>query len=227
LYKTLLFSFIFVKKIMTKKKNKFYVVWCGHKAGIYDSWDDCASQIKGFPNAMYKGFETLPQAEKAFSEKPEKHIYAEANKKKQQSLMADFTDKPILNSISVDAACSVNKGIMEYQGVLTHNKQLLFKQGPYKDATNNIGEFLALVHALAYCKQKKIDLPIYSDSATAMSWVKKKKAATKQELTELNKDTFDLIQRAEAWLASNTWTNKILKWQTEQWGEIPADFGRK
>lgn len=42
-----------------------------------------------------------------------------------------------------------------------------------------------------------------------------------------NKSVFDLIERAEAWLNANTWQNPILKWDTENWGEIPADFGRK
>ncbi|MCE1155298.1 MAG: ribonuclease H, partial [Bacteroidales bacterium] len=38
---------------------------------------------------------------------------------------------------------------------------------------------------------------------------------------------FDLIARAEKWLADNRYSTRIMKWQTEAWGEIPADFGRK
>lgn len=207
-----------------KKKNNYYVVWEGHQPGIYDSWEKCQAQINGYANARYKGFENLSQAEKAFSEKAEKYIYPQ---NKSQKLPLSYENKPIWESISVDAACNMQEGIMEYQGVLTHNKTLLFRKGPYRDATNNIGEFLALVHALAFCKKENIDLPIYSDSVTAMKWVQKKKAATKQEPTKLNKDVFDLIKRAEDWLTANTWTNQILKWDTEFWGEIPADFGRK
>ena len=37
----------------------------------------------------------------------------------------------------------------------------------------------------------------------------------------------DLIERAEKWLKTNTYTTPILKWETSEWGEIPADFGRK
>ena len=40
-------------------------------------------------------------------------------------------------------------------------------------------------------------------------------------------DLFELIDRAENWLKTNHYSNKILKWDTPLWGEIPADFGRK
>jgi len=135
---------------------------------------------------------------------------------------------PNLESISVDAACSGNPGKMEYRGVLTHNKQEIFIKGPYKRGTNNIGEFLALVHGIALLKSKnKEDIPIYSDSRIAMSWVKQKRCKTNITFDASNKDLLELIKRAENWLKENTFKNPILKWETKAWGEIPADFGRK
>ena len=134
---------------------------------------------------------------------------------------------PILESISVDAACSGNPGKMEYRGVLTTIKQQIFIKGPYQKGTNNIGEFLALVHGLAFKKQKEWRLPIYSDSKIAMSWVQKKQCRTNLVFDASNKDLLDLIKRAEKWLKENTYKNPILKWETKAWGEIPADFGRK
>jgi len=128
----------------------------------------------------------------------------------------------------VDAACSSKGGMMEYQGVNTATGKQIFHQGPFKDGTNNIGEFLALVHGLALCKKKGWDdIPIYSDSITAISWVRRKKANTKLDISEENRELFDMIRRAEDWLKANTFTNRILKWETKVWGEIPADFGRK
>ena len=135
---------------------------------------------------------------------------------------------PNLESISVDAACSGNPGKMEYRGVLTHNKQQIFIKGPFKKGTNNIGEFLALVHGIALLKSKnKEDIPIYSDSKIAMSWVKQKRCKTNMHFDASNKDLLELIKRAEKWLKENTYKNPILKWETKAWGEIPADFGRK
>ena len=103
----------------------------------------------------------------------------------------------------------------------------MFKQGPFIEATNNIGEFLALVHGLAMLKKLKSDKLIYSDSITAISWVKKKKCQTKLKPDKNNKEVFILIERAINWLKSNSYETQILKWETKKWGEIPADFGRK
>ena len=116
---------------------------------------------------------------------------------------------------------------MEYQGVETNTGKVLFKIGPLHDGTNNVGEFLALVHGLAFLQQKGSLLPIYSDSKIAMGWIQKKKCNTKLEKTKRNATLFDLIKRGEKWLKNNTFDNEILKWKTKSWGEIPADFGRK
>ena len=135
--------------------------------------------------------------------------------------------RPILDSIAVDAACSGNPGLMEYRGVYTATKQELFRIGPYEQGTNNIGEFLALVHGLAFLKQKNSPLPIYSDSRNAIMWVQKKKCKTLLEREPRNEVIFNLIERAEKWLHENEYSTTILKWETSEWGEIPADFGRK
>ena len=64
-------------------------------------------------------------------------------------------DLIIKESIAVDAACSGNPGNMEYRGVYTKTKEQIFHQGPFPQGTNNIGEFLALVHGLAFFKKRR------------------------------------------------------------------------
>ncbi|GHU72832.1 hypothetical protein FACS189413_16480 [Bacteroidia bacterium] len=142
-------------------------------------------------------------------------------------ILSPVMSNPILNSLSVDAACSGNPGIMEYRGVFTATKQEIFRMGPFKEGTNNIGEFLALVHGIALLKQQNSTIPVYSDSVSAMAWVRNKKAKTTLTPCAENQVLFDLIARAEKWLRSNTYSNAVLKWETRVWGEIPADFGRK
>ena len=132
-----------------------------------------------------------------------------------------------MHSISVDAASSGNPGIMEYQGVDTKTKKQLFLQGPFPEGTNNIGEFLAIVHGLAHLKKNNSDRLIYTDSKTAMSWVKKKTCNTKLVRNSKNEALFELVDRAISWLKANTYKTTIVKWETKAWGEIPADFGRK
>jgi ribonuclease HI len=116
---------------------------------------------------------------------------------------------------------------MEYRGVDTKTKKQLFIQGPFEEGTNNIGEFLAIVHGLAFLKQNNSDRLIYTDSKTAISWVKKKTCNTKLERNEKNKALFELVERAINWLKTNSYKTIIVKWETKAWGEIPADFGRK
>jgi ribonuclease HI len=210
------------------KSTKFYVVWQGKKPGIYSSWSECQEQINGVKTALYKSFESKAEAEMAFAGKAEDYIQKKSAVKAPTTKFKKNNHAIIWDSISVDAACSGNPGLMEYQGVDTKTKERIFHQGPFLMGTNNIGEFLAIVHALALYKQKGLhNRPIYSDSVTAMGWVKKKKANTKLEQNAKTAKLYELILRAENWLKQNSFTNPIIKWETEDWGEIPADFGRK
>ena len=202
---------------------KFYVVWQGRETGIFTSWEECKPQIEDYKGAQYKSFKTREEAEQAFAHS----YYAAINKDKKTDVKKSPTPPFIKNSIAVDAACSGNPGDMEYRGVNVLNGQQLFLQGVYKEATNNIGEFLAIVHGLALLKKQNSPWPIYSDSITAISWIKAKKCKTKLERTANNAEVFARIEAAEKWLATNTYTTKIYKWDTKAWGEIPADFGRK
>ena len=208
-------------------KKKFYVIWKGNKTGVFTSWNTCKRHIANFKGAQYKSFASRTDAEKAFIGRYEDYIGKDTKKVKLSKEELKKIGKPIVPSISVDAACSGNPGRLEYKGVDTVSKKQLFIQGPFAKGTNNIGEFLALVHGLGYLKQQKSNVPIYSDSRIAMSWVKKKQCRTNLPIVEENKTLFELIFRAEKWLKENAYTTQILKWETKAWGEIPADFGRK
>lgn len=210
------------------KKKKYYVVWKGHKTGVFEKWNDCKAQIKDYQGAIYKSFETFDAAKKAFKGNYKDYIG------KSKSFKSDLSEaqlkkigQPNYNSISVDAASSGNPGIMEYRGVDTKTKKQLFIQGPFPEGTNNIGEFLALVHGLAFLKNHDSQRILYTDSKIAMSWVKKKTCNTKLPRNAKNKALFELVDRAVNWLKTNTYTTTIVKWETKAWGEIPADFGRK
>lgn len=212
---------------MGKSKNKFFVVWEGRDPGVYTSWEECKKQIHGYGNAIYKGFETEAAAKEAFLSPCWDYIGKNAKAKKPDAALITEYGMPVMESLSVDAACSGNPGDMEYRGVYTKTGEQVFHQGPFPQGTNNIGEFLALVHGLALLKQKNLSIPIYTDSKTAMAWVRKKKAKTELERCPRNEYLFELIARAEKWLTENEYSTEILKWHTEVWGEIPADFGRK
>ncbi|NUQ83793.1 MAG: viroplasmin family protein [Anaerolineales bacterium] len=205
-------------------KQKYYVVWKGRKTGIFTSWAECEKQVKGFAGAEYKAFGTLREAETAFRSK------YEAYKGKPSSLgkWREASVKPILPSICVDAACSGSPGTLEYRGVYTESSKEIFRVGPFPDGTNNVGEFLAIVHALAWMAKNNKRISVYSDSESAIAWVYTGECGTQLKRTSRNAPIFVLIRSAENWLAENELLDDaVLKWDTELWGEIPADFGRK
>lgn len=206
---------------MSKKYSKYYVVWEGRIAGIYNNWEECKKQIDGFEGAKYKSYPSQEEAIEAYRDG-----YKASFTKKQTP---NLTNHPsiIQNSICVDAACSGNPGVMEYRGVDFKTRQVMFHQGPFEEGTNNIGEFLALVQALAIIKKNNLNLTIYTDSMTAISWVRKKEVKTNLVRSPKNQKLFEWIEKALLWLRSNSFHTPIIKWDTENWGEIPADFGRK
>ena len=213
---------------MSSSDSKYYVVWIGLNPGVYNSWEECRNQVEGWKGAIYKGFKTKEQAEEALMSPPELYIekretsIEKVSKKKKIELPPEV----IREAIAVDAACSGNPGQMEYRGVYLGDMQQKFHYGPIK-GTNNIGEFLAIVHCLALYKQRGLDWPLYSDSRNAILWVRQKKCKTKLERNESTETVFQRIEAAERWLQQNSFRNPIIKWETDKWGEIPADFGRK
>lgn len=237
-------------------KSKYYVVWAGLKPGIYDTWEKCKQQVEGVPHASYKAFDTIEEACEAYTEKAIADAIAgrrgaQTEEKSLPSVSAstpiyhdtigcppsppDYRHDTVLplpmevvaDALAVDAACSGNPGPMEYRCVHLATGQQIFHIGPLY-GTNNIGEFLAIVHALALLKKRGRTLTIYSDSRNALSWVRKKKCKTTLPRNVKTQKVYEMIDRAEAWLSSNDIsTIPLLKWETSKWGEIPADFGRK
>ncbi len=222
-------------------KRKFYVVWHGVEPGIYESWADCQAQIKNFKGAVYKSFDTHEAAEEAYYSSPSLYVKQRAASETKTKTSATPACPPdnrhdtvlplpaevAAEALAVDAACSGNPGPMEYRGVYLKTGQEVFHFGPVY-GTNNIGEFLAIVHGLALLHSHNRPFTIYSDSRNAMLWVKNKKCKTSLPHNAKTEALFELIARAEKWLNTHDWSHiKLLKWQTKTWGEVPADFGRK
>lgn len=231
---------------MSRQAKKYYTVWIGRHPGVYDDWSDAQEQIDNFPGAKFKSFTSAEEASEAFrkgighqtageigsllSRASGRRASASGHSpSKETGMPLDFSRFPEIDPLAwaVDASCMGNPGTMEYRGVEVATGKEIFRVGPFKKATNNIGEFLAIVHALALQQQKGLRIPIYSDSVSGMSWVRKRHANTRLNPTPDNEPVRTLISRAERWLLTHSVHTPILKWNTELWGEIPADFGRK
>ncbi len=228
-------------------KTKYYVVWVGRVPGVYDNWSDAEEQVLNFPGAKYKSFSSAAEAAKAFRGGDDDSNPADlgtlligaADRREGSSVSAagggsmskkpDYRSNPDIDqdAWAVDASCMGNPGIMEYRGVELATGKELFKVGPFQDGTNNIGEFLAIVHALAEMNRRNEWHNIYSDSKTAQAWIRNRQVKTQLKQTDRNAKLFELLGRGLVWIRSHSWPVRIMKWQTELWGEIPADFGRK
>jgi ribonuclease HI len=212
-------------------KQKFYVVWVGRKPGIYATWPDCQEQINKFDDAKYKSYETKAAAEEAYRAGWKKQWGqgggSKPSQKSSKAVSGTINEEIDYNSISVDVGTSGNPGPVEYKGVDTQTGEVIFAVGPIGKGTNNLGEFLAIVHGLAYLKKQGSDKTVYSDSVNALKWVKQKAVSSTLVRDESTAEIWELVDRAIKWLQTNTYSNKVLKWQTKQWGEIKADYGRK
>ncbi len=213
------------------EKRKFYVVWEGLAPGIYDSWEECQQQVTGVKGARFKAFNTIEQATEAFrgSYEDQATLLLEIARRAKQPRPAQSIPPSVpAGAIAVDGACSGVPGPIEYRGVDIHSGREIFHVGPYAGGSNNIAEYLALIHALALLdKRGDHTTPIYSDSRTAQSWLRNRRSKTTIAPTAENAPLMQILARADAWIATHTPRNPIIKWDTENWGEIPADFGRK
>ena len=193
----------------------FYVVWQGKETGVFNSWNKIKPLVIGYKGALYKKYPTLDQALQAFENPPSYQV-------------SNSSDEFIDNSWCVDASVTKgNPGIVEFRGCHTTSKEMLFESPLYYDTTGNIGEFFAIVHALRILKDRGDNRVLYSDSRTAINWIKKGVVNTTLALTEKNENVFLEIQEAVDWLEANHYQTEIKKWNTREWGEIPADYGRK
>ena len=214
---------------------KYYVVFKGHNPGVYDNWEEVKIQTEGFPGAVFKSYPTSEEASEAFrnysgiEDRNElfRLINIASNNAGENVPLSPDNPEVDWDAWAVDASCLGNPGKMEYRGVNLKTGEVIFQKGPYEDATNNIGEYLALVHAMALMTNTNDFHNIYSDSKTALSWYRNKKVKTQLRETPRNAKIFELLARASVWVNTHNFPKKVMKWQTERWGEIPADFGRK
>ena len=158
---------------MWKSEKKYYVVRNWKKIWIFSSRNECKESVNWFSDAKYKWFSSIENAEIALKEWWEKYYEVKNSKKKD---VVKKEDIPFFaESIAVDAACSGNPWEMEYRGIDLQTWEEIFHE-KFKIWTNNIWEFLAIVHWLSYLWDD--NRVIYSDSRIAISWVNQWKCKT-------------------------------------------------
>ena len=223
--------------------KRFYAVFAGRQPGVYDDFNDAMEQVDGFEGAVFKSYDSPQEAAEAF-----RRFESRSDSRQIGALLMNATEhqdaprKPDrietktdyfafpeidLNGWAVDASCMGNPGVMEYRGVELMTGRELFRVGPFKKGTNNIGEFLAIVHALALMAQRGERHTVYSDSVSGMAWVRNRKVKTQLKRDAATEPVFRMMERALVWLNTHRYDVPIRKWDTDRWGEVPADFDRK
>ena len=161
---------------MAKTKNKYYAVAIGRKPGLYNKWlgkDGAEAQIKGFSNALFKGFPTKQEAEKFLKENRKTEDSAPNKSKKTSSKKPNVI-------IYTDGGCINNPGPGGYGVVLKNAKNRKELSGGFRLTTNNRMELIACIEGLKALK-RQLSVIIYSDSKYVVDgitkgWAKRWKA---------------------------------------------------
>lgn len=213
---------------MSKKKH--YVVWVGRTTGIFGNWADTEAQIKGFSGALYQSYKTIEEATAAFnagSPNAAATVISQSKSAAKVNVLPP-AGKPTHECLTVDGAFSGSTKVMEYRCVMNVSGEVIFRSKPFVGGSNNLAEFLALIGAMRY--RDSIGEPlldIYSDSKTALAWVRDKQLNTTIDIDSLDPVVQGRITAAMRYLKANPPPKNLKKWDTAAWGEIPADYGRK
>lgn len=210
----------------------FYGVWVGRSPGVYDNWNACKAQTDKFPAAKFRKLKSTDYKQ-ALAEFNAENIspvtISQTNTSSKSKPVLDCGSLPENDILTVDGASNGHN--CEFRAVWFPSNKEVFASKVYDGGTNNIAEFLGLVFALKHLMEKKLPLKVYSDSVTAMAWFRNMKANTTAHQTgKATQELTNLIEGAEKFLQNNrdVLSNaQVLKWDTKNWGEIAADYGRK
>lgn len=194
--------------------SKYYVVWRGHSPGIYENWNACKAQVKGFKYSYYRVFPTFKSANEAFG------LSLTEFKRRQQFKENTFNLRP--NSIVVSSKYEEKN----METVFTAFKvgdppEILFRTAICGKSTHNIVQFLALAASIKYCYENGLKSPIYSDNPVALKWIRDRKINSQVIRSDRNQEVFDLVDEAIYWLNCNSYNNQLIEWDVEKHGYLP------
>ena len=191
------------------KTNKpYYVVWQGHRPGVYDTWTECKAQITGFDRPQYKKFSTRYQAF---------HAYQKGSSYRENLRASDL---PVFEkkSILINASTDTQRNLTSYYGLYLNSNRRMFSN-TISSADKRIGLFLAAVKALSILHKHRTLLPVYTESLEIISAVKDKRFVALNPQAESAKVNL-YVRVALAWLEKHP-PPPLLHWNAAYWGELP------
>jgi len=154
-----------------------------------------------------------------------KRIVPEVGPKPEDGIVVDASCLPVRDSIPTDGYFH---GVVEWQAVDLVSGQTIHASRPYEYGNINLAEFIAIVDALSLLHANgNTSTPVYSDSLTAIAWVKNRKMKTRHPRTGNAYRIMGLADASMDWLLDTKPMNPVRFWDNVLWGENPADYGRK
>ena len=152
--------------------KKFYAVASGRKPGIYTVWPEAEAQVKGFPQARFKGFATREEAESWIKEAKSGPVRAVRRPKAMTSLPPDIRRESGVE-IYTDGGAINNPGPGGYGVVQIHAGERKELTGGYRLTTNNRMELMGCIVALRQLEYKDKPIVIHSDSSYVVNGINK------------------------------------------------------
>lgn len=141
----------------------FYAVKKGRQPGVYNSWDECSEQVKGYSGAVYKKFKVESDAQAFVSGEANSSVKT-LNATEDQNNIPDVPTNEIV-VLYTDGACSGNPGPGGFGYAVVIDDVLTLKgSGGLISTTNNQMELSAVIEGLKAIP-KNCSVTVYTDSS--------------------------------------------------------------
>lgn len=114
-------------------KKNFYAVKVGRNIGVFDTWPECQENIDGFPNAKFKGFATIEEANEFLGTVNKVEIKEEKtdNKKKTNPYNKTLNNNDSIKPIRSVAKVEVFKEYIDCEEIKDKYEVIAFVDGSY------------------------------------------------------------------------------------------------
>lgn len=141
--------------------SKFYAVRNGYSIGIFNTWEECEKQVKGYSGAEFKSFKNIEDAKK----------YIGGNE--QLSLFDEPSNKAVAycdGSYNIETA-EFSYGLVIFSNGEEIRKAEKFSSSDLSAMRNVAGEIMGSRAAMQYCVDNNIkELDLYFDYAGIEKW---------------------------------------------------------
>lgn len=155
---------------MAAKSGKVYAVRKGRKTGIFNSWDECQIQVKGYQGAEFSSFKTVDEALLYLKIQEKKDINIESNEHvDSDNDIVAYVDGSY-DDIKKEYSCGVVLFINGEKKMLSRKDNDAESVSMRNVAGEIMGSMMAMKYAIDNKKQQNRRLTIYHDYEGISKW---------------------------------------------------------